>query len=147
MKNIYIFLFLSISSLSIKAQSPENLPDDIITTFFIKYEKDNMEALNYLFESNKWMNESNEQVDNLKSQLVRTTQLLGEYYGYELLVKKKINQLELHTYFIKYDRQPLRFSILFYKPNKEWRLQNFSFDDKLDTELETSVQIEKIIDN
>ena len=90
------------------------------------------------------MDQSKEQIDNLKSQLIGTTQLLGDYYGYEFLAKKKINQLELHTYFIKYDRQPLRFTILFYKPNDQWRLQNFSFDDNLDGEMEDALRIHKL---
>ncbi|GAA5040150.1 hypothetical protein GCM10011506_40310 [Marivirga lumbricoides] len=139
-KNIIIATILTVSHFTCISQTP----DDIVKTFFSKYEQNNMEALSYLFDSNDWMGESKEQIQNLKSQLAGTVQLLGEYYGYELLAKKKINQLELHTYFIKYDRQPLRFSILFYKPNDKWQLQNFSFDDTLDSELEEALRINKL---
>lgn len=142
MKQLFLIALISTLPLSCRAQT--NNPDDIVNAFFSKYEKDKMEALNYLFSSNKWMDKSKEQIDNLKNQLIGTTQLLGEYYGYELLAKKKVNQLELHTYFVKYDRQPLRFTILFYKPNDKWRLQNFSFDDNLDGELEETLRIQKL---
>ncbi len=145
-KNILIIALVTISCLTCIAQA--QTPEDITKTFFIKYEKDNMEALSYLFKSNKWMMESKDQIDNLKNKLNETVQLLGEYYGYEHIRSTSIgDNYKLFTYLVKYDRQPLRFSILLYKPNNEWRLQNFSFDDDLDTELEEASRAYRLEEN
>jgi hypothetical protein len=107
-----------------------------------------MEALSYLLESNKWMMESKDQIDNLKNNLNGTVQLLKEYYGYEHIRSTSIgDNYKLFTYLIKYDLQPLRFAILLYKPYKEWRLQNFSFDDDLDSELDEASTAYRLEEN
>jgi hypothetical protein len=48
---------------------------------------------------------------------------------------------------VRYDRQPVRFSILFYKPNNQWGLQNFSYDDNLDEELKESSKAYRLKEN
>jgi hypothetical protein len=48
---------------------------------------------------------------------------------------------------VKYDRQPIRFNFLFYSPNGQWQLQNFSFDDGIDEELKEAAKIYKLKEN
>ncbi len=37
---------------------------------------------------------------------------------------------------VKYERQPLRFIFKYYKPQNDWRILNFSFDENVDEALE-----------
>jgi len=65
--------------------------------------------------------------------------LVGNYQGYELINEKKTGEnLKLLSYMVRFDRQPFRFTFIFYKPDTIWQVQNLKFDDKLDDELEKS---------
>jgi hypothetical protein len=113
-------------------------PSMIVDDFFIEYSNGNIDkALNDIFSTNSWLNQSNEQVVNLEKQLNKIIGLLGEYHGHELVSKKSIgNSLVLYQFLVKYDRQPLRFSFLLYNSDTKWRLQNFEFDDGIEELLE-----------
>ena len=145
-KSFAILFFISLTSLSATAQ---NKPQDIIDEFFKTYkEKGSDEALDYIFSTNNWMDDTQKGVEDLKYKLKRTISLIGDYYGHESIVTRTVkDRLQLHTFIVKYDRQPLRFSILFYKPNDTWRLQNFKFDDNLDEELEEASKAYRLEEN
>ncbi|MEQ6121136.1 hypothetical protein [Reichenbachiella sp. MALMAid0571] len=145
MKNLIIIIAL-FSSINCFAQ---NSPSGIINTFFNKYENEGSNiALDYLFSTNKWMGDSKTQIDNIKLNLSGTLELIGNYYGYEEIILSSIgNDFKLYTFLVKYDRQPLRFSILLYKPNDTWRLQNFSYDDNLDEELDEAAKAYRLEEN
>lgn len=143
---ILTLISLIICSLNAFAQDdPKKMTDE----FFKLYKEKNSDAaLDYLFGTNKWMSDSKQQVNDLKTKLSRTIELLGEYNGYDLIIKTSIsNHLHLYTFIVKYDRQPLRFSILLYRPKDNWRLQNFKYDDKLDDELEEASAIYRLSEN
>lgn len=127
----------------------QNEPQTMIDEFFKLYKEKNSDvALDYLFNTNKWMKDSKEDVENVKSQLKNTINLLGDYYGTDLIIKKTIsNKMELYSYFILYDRQPLRFTLQFYNPNGKWRLQNFSYDDAFDDELKEAAKAYRLKGN
>lgn len=106
--------------------------DLIVNSFFKKYEHENINsAIDYLFSTNKWMKESEEEVEKIKKGLNDFTIRMGKYYGYELVSCKNLNDnLKQYTFQLRYDLQPLRFKIFFYKPNDEWRVQNFEYDSE-----------------
>jgi len=137
------FLLSSISSYG------QDDPQKIIDKFFSLYStKKTNEAIDYIFSSNKWMNESKDQIENVKFKLNSTLKLVGEYAGYSLMTKKTLGEhLTLYTFIVRYDRQPLRFSMLFYKPRNEWQLQNFSYDDKMDEELDEAAKAYRLKEN
>lgn len=113
-------------------------PQKVIDEFFKLYkEKSSDAALDYLFGTNKWIGESNEQIENVKFKINSTVvKAMGEYFGYDLITKKTVgDKLTYYTYLLRYDRQPIRFNFLFYSPNGLWRLQNFSFDDSIKDDL------------
>ena len=124
-------------------------PQKIIDQFFNLYKgKGANEAVDYIFSTNKWISDSKDQVENVKFKLNGTLKLLGEYAGYNLITKKTVeNHLTLYTYMVRYDRQPLRFSLLFYKASNEWKLLNFSYDDKLSEELQDASKASRLKQN
>ena len=145
MKKI-ILITLLFRSFNVSGQDD---PQKIIDQFFNLYEKKSPnEAVDYLFSTNKWMNDSKDQIDNVKFKLNGTLKLIGGYAGHDLISKKTVgDHLTLYTFIIRYDRQPLRFSLLFYKPSNEWRLFNFSYDDSLDEELTEAAKVYRLKEN
>jgi hypothetical protein len=146
MKNT--LLLFCILTFTINGYSQES-PEQLINKFFEKFKNEgSSEALDFIFSTNKWISQSDENIEGIKSQLKTTLDQLGQYYDFESISKSSYGKnLVLHTFLIRYDRQPLRFMFLFYKPDNSWRLQNFSYDDNLDTELEEANKAYRLKEN
>jgi len=121
--------------LSISAQ---NSTRDITDKFFNLYNEDPGKAIEYGFSTNKWVMEKNmAAVENVRLKLLNLITLIGEYRGYELITEEIIGEsLKLQSYMMKYDRQPIRFTFIFYRPSDSWVVQNFQYDANLTDELE-----------
>lgn len=145
MKKIFLIglLFYSFNSVA------QDDPQKIIDKFFNLYTTKNAnEAVDYIFSTNKWMDDSKDQIENVKFKLNGTLKLLGDYTGHSLITTKMVDEhLTLYTFMVRYDRQPLRFSLLFYKPSTEWRLLNFSYDDNLSSELDEAAKAYRLKTN
>ena len=143
---IIISLLLLVTSLNfIFAQKEYH---EIIDKFLEEYKKDPIEGINYVFSTNKWMSRNQDGIDNLKNQLENSLELIGEFNKFEKITEKSVGQsLKLISYLAKYDRQPLRFTLILYKPKDIWQVQNFKYDDNLGSELEESAKIYFLNDN
>jgi ABC-type transporter MlaC component len=134
MKKIIPFALLFCSFNALAQSDPQKMIDE----FFKLYkEKSSDAALDYVFDTNKWMKDSKDQIENVKFKLNSTVvKAMGDYYGYDLITKKTVgDKLTYYTFLLRYDRQPIRFNFLFYSPNGQWRLLNFSFDDSIKEDL------------
>lgn len=117
--------------------------DEKLNRFFQIYESGSSEAIEYLFEDNKWMENKFEEMLNLKYQLVELQKELGEYYGNEKLSELNLGEsLKEVTYVVKYERMPLRFRFHFYKAKDNWMALNFYYDDNFPEEFLTAKGIE-----
>jgi hypothetical protein len=97
-------------------------------------------AIEYLYGTNKWVNQNSDQVVNLKTQLERLNQLVGRYLFHELIVEQKVGERYSHlVYLVGYERQPLRFEIKMYRPEAEWRFHGVSFDTDLTADIDKQV--------
>jgi len=108
---------------------------DVITdTFFEKLKSDQPEsAVDYLYDTNSWIDKGSDQVINLKAQLKGLRKLVGKYEFHELIVEENIGARYARlVYMVGYERQPLRFVITVYRPGGKWRFQGVSFDDHID---------------
>ena len=96
-----------------------------------------------LYKNNKWINRATDAITNLKQQLEALNEdYVGKYYGYELITEKKLSDsFILMSYLVKYDRQPIRFTFQFYKPNNEWITFSFKYDGNIDEEIEESAKV------
>ena len=144
-KSIPVILFLLLGLHSLKAQSIE----EIITVFFENYKANPTKAVEYIFSTNQWMiDKKQDAINNVKSQMENSIDLIGDYINYELITQKKIGgSYKLVSYMVKHDRQPLRFTFVFYMPRNVWQVQNFQFDDNLDEELEEAAKIYRLKEN
>src|SRR6187549_144776 len=115
MKKILLFGFLLLSLNCFAQQAPQQIIDD----FFVTYKKDSGKAIKELYKTNIWTERIKDDVENVANKLNGfTLDYVGKYYGYELITTKKFSEsFELYSYLVKYDRQPIRFTFKFYKPN------------------------------
>jgi hypothetical protein len=94
-------------------------------------------AIEFIYSSNPWMKKKSDAVENVKGQFRNLENLVGSFCTHELLVEQPVGKRFVHLiYLAAYDRQPLRFVFQFYKPKEKWIIFSFSFDDKLDNEVE-----------
>ena len=138
MKNIIgVLLLITLGyTSSLPAQATER---EITEEFFRLYAIDPLKALDYAFSTNKWMERNKDAVESLKNQYYNLLPLIGNYNGYELISEKSMGEnLKLASFMAKYDRQPIRWTFILYKPKDTWQVQNLKFDDKLGSDLEES---------
>ncbi|PHN07853.1 hypothetical protein [Flavilitoribacter nigricans] len=113
----------------------QKTPDELIRDFFALYEENKpAEAIDLLYSTNseEWLEQIQDNINQVKSKFQDLQQIVGTYYGHE-----KLNDADLGScfktiiYLVKYDRQPIRFIFQYYKPQKDWRLYGFSYDDNI----------------
>ena len=140
MKKI-LLLIVVLSNMSMRGQqSPQTIAED----FFIKYEKSTSEAINYIFSTNHYF--SKQQTTDFIKKVNDGLRALGDYCGNELIQKENIgSSFILFNYLVKYERQPVKFSFIFYKPKDTWLLYNFNFNAELDIELQSAAKINLLI--
>ena len=143
------FLAVLVFCLSLLFSSAQTSIDEITTEFFSLYSKSPQKAIDYAFSSNKWMmDRKKDTVESIKRKVAGDIELLGKYYGYEKITSKSIgDSFVLVSFMVKYDRQPIRFTFVFYMPDNKWQLQNFKYDVALDEELEEAARAYRLREN
>ncbi|MEX2363963.1 MAG: hypothetical protein WD597_10075 [Balneolaceae bacterium] len=134
MKKILLFLIATI--FSVDAFSQET-PDILIEQFATNLSDVSADtAVTQLFSTNQWMSRNLDATDQVSRQLSNTLPLIGNFIGKELITKKQVGEsLVLYSYLFKYERQPIRFNFVFYRPTDKWLIYKFNYDDEMDDEL------------
>ncbi|MEO1022182.1 MAG: hypothetical protein AAFW89_06515 [Bacteroidota bacterium] len=143
-KSFSFLLIIGLFTLATSELKAQDVPTQIAERFFENYKnKGSDDAIDSLYASNKWISRAADALANLKSQISGLNEdYVGTYYGYELIVEKKLgDSFALQSYLVKYDRQPIRFTFLFYRPNEEWMLYSFQYDGNLGEELKEAANI------
>jgi hypothetical protein len=132
MKKHIIYLIAILLTGSVCLAQPTT--DDIVSEFFnILEERGSDQALDFLYGTNTWLPPSSEAVVNLKNSMRDLPDIVGEALDPVLLTKTSLGEVfELQWYLMKYDRQPMHFEFLFYKPRDAWVTYSFSYNDNLD---------------
>lgn len=139
MKNILFILPLMLISFYSHSQAPE----DLIKKFFSEYTGNTSTAIDNLYATNAWAARMKDGIENIKKEINSyTIDYMGKYYGYEPIIKKQFSEsFILFSYMVKYDRQPLRFTFQFYKPNDKWTIFSFKIDGNIDDEIEEAAKL------
>lgn len=140
-KYLFFIMFFVVSTFSNGQQTPEELTIQFFTTFETQ---GSSEALDELYATNQWMSRSADAISNVKSQLNGLNEeYVGKYYGYEKIMEKSLgNSYVLISYLVKYDRQPIRFTFQYYKPQNDWVVYGFKFDGNIDAEIEAAANLQ-----
>ena len=117
--------------------SQQKSPEALVDSFFVIFKKESIEkSIDYITSTNSYMLQAKETIDAIKQKLLKSLPMIGKYYGYDIYSKKELGD----TYsqikcLLKYDRQPVIMTFIFYKPDNKWKLQNILFEDKLDNDI------------
>jgi len=131
-----------------KAHAQEQTPADISKKFFELYATKPMDAIDQLFADVKKNKQVNDDITAIKKNLKVTIDQDGEYYGYEPITEKSVgNTVKLLSYIVKYDKQPVRFVFVFYKPKDAWKIYTFQFNTNLDDELNNAAGVDLLKEN
>lgn len=117
--------------------SAQEQAEDVTKKFFETFEKSGSDAaIDFVFSTNKWLAGDKASVDGIKTQFSKGIAIIGQYYGYELIDKKSAGEnFVVLTYVLRYDRQPIKFIFILYRPNQKWQIQNLKLDDRLDDDM------------
>ena len=114
--------------------------DTIISKFFQLYSISQKEALKFIFAMPTGISKL-AKID-LEKKLLAQTKNLGKYYNYTQLIKIQPSPyIQLVSCFVKHEEIALRISFVFYKPNNNWKLYNFSFDTNIVDEMQEAEKI------
>ncbi|MEO8590016.1 MAG: hypothetical protein ABI432_11635 [Flavobacteriales bacterium] len=143
MKRLIHLLILAFISTTSHAQTS---PDDLVKTFFAEYEKDAAKAVQGIYDTNPWTSRIKDAIEKVKQEVNSYTEdYVGKYYGYESITRKQLStSFLLMSYLVKYDRQPMRFTFEWYKPNDTWMLQSFQVDVSIDDEVEEAAKVYRL---
>ncbi|MBS1752244.1 MAG: hypothetical protein JST63_20270 [Bacteroidetes bacterium] len=141
-----VIIVLIFSTPSIFGQT--GATEKITEKFFKTYKQSPTKAYADLFVDNKWMKDKKSDIETVKIKMNDFLSGLGDYYGYELVTEKSAGESYiLKSFLIKYERQPIRFTFLLYRPNDEWQIQNFTYDTNIEGELEEAAKAYRLKNN
>ena len=148
MKRLFLLLYLAVFVCAGKVNAQVQTPADISKKFFELYATKPMDAIDQLFADVKKNKQVNDDITAIKKNLKVTIDQDGQYYGYEPLTEKGVgNTIKLLSYIVKYDKQPVRFVFVFYKPKDTWKIYTFQFNTNLDEELNNAAGVDLLKEN
>ena len=107
-----------------------------------------MDAIDLIFADVKKNKQINDDITAIKKNLKVTIDQDGEYYGYELITEKNVGaNFKLLSYMVKYDKQPVRFIFIYYKPKDAWKIYTFQFNTNVDDELTNAAAVDQLKEN
>jgi hypothetical protein len=131
MKALTILLLIFCFSFSVSAQSN---PQQLIDRFFNQYTQISpISALDYLFGTNKYLNQNQDGLSTIKNSLNGLLEVIGPYKDFELFDQNDLGtHYRRYRYLVRYERQPLIFTFIVYRPDTQWLFQNFVYDTDLE---------------
>lgn len=107
--------------------------DSIPEKFFNEFgTKGSDAAVDWVYSTNKYIRSNIQANLKVKTELKKIISLIGTYKGYELMKKKIVSPSYVQLYYLaKFERQPLKFTFVLYKPADKWQLQKLQFNDKI----------------
>jgi hypothetical protein len=148
MRKLLLLTCLGLFFCTIRVQAQQQTPADISKKFFELYATKPMDAIDYIFVDVKKNKQINDDITAIKKNLKVTIDQDGEYYGYELITEKGVgNNFKLLSYMVKYDKQPVRFIFIYYKPKDTWKIYTFQFNTNMDDELTNAAGVDQLKEN
>lgn len=151
MKAAVIILFLSTVFMNCTEKEKEgnnsNYIDKqsqpVIDDFFKKVQIGNFKlAIDDLLKSNENINMEDSTTINMRDKFIGINASSGRFESKRLIRQKSLeDDVAVYSYLVKYERKFYRFIFIFYNNGQQVKIFKFSFDDSLDSELETAIKL------
>lgn len=104
-----------------------------VKMFFDKIDRGQFkEALEELYSRNPWASQLQDQLNKLKGQFITLPDMAGAVHSHDLLIEQDLSdRYVLLWYVVSFDRAPLSFRFVFYKPKDSWVIYYFEYQDDL----------------
>jgi len=115
--------------------SSKQTPESIVQKFFEHHQTGGFSSgLDHLSNFIDWDNET---IEKLKAGALKNQALLGDYLGNSFLVKNEVeDRLKIIIHMARYENAPMKYIFIFYRPDKDWKLHQFKYNDNIVAELE-----------
>ena len=116
---------------------------ELIDKFFEVYKtKGYALAMRYAFGTNQWISPVGDEMDGVIVRLYKEVSTMGDFLGHEEIRSRTVgSRFRICTYFVYYQRDPMRFLFELYKTDKGWEITNVDFDRNFEAELEESMKL------
>jgi hypothetical protein len=127
--HFFLVVVLTLAVWSVTAGAGQNNYHQKIDRFFqmMKAGK-SVDAVKFIYSDNQWMSKSSDSVQQVIDRMASLDKLVGQFKNYELLQEKVVGNR--YAYVFEY-----------YRPEDEWRVFSFSFDDKLDDDIDAAAKM------
>nr|WP_019366528.1 hypothetical protein [Pseudomonas luteola] len=126
MKRIFLVFALALFSCVAFAGEQPDVTENFAN--FIAQKKYN-EAIDLSLGSSRWAGEKKEGLQDFKNKLVNQIEFVGSYKYHELIETQRVGErFKRVSYLIGFERQPIAFIFTLYKPDKEWVVNDISFN-------------------
>lgn len=128
MKKFFLIIFLSLLFINLRTVLfAQDSPEEIMEYFFQIFIDDSNKAIDYIFSTNSQIDINQPGIKSIKEGMETQRKLLGNYYGYDLVSKYYVGSVYAkYNYLFKYERQPVKVVIIFYKPDNKWKTQSLN---------------------
>lgn len=142
MKKLFLLALFALLALLAYCQMDHTT---LVELFFTEYRALGPEkALEHLYASSLVPERGRTSFSERRTELRQLTPLyIGNYRDYHLLATRSAGPyLVSHSYLVRYEQRPARFTFTFYKANDRWGLYEFSIDTDLVKELNATLKLD-----
>lgn len=109
-------------------------PEQMVAIFFDLFRsRGPAQAVDYIYSNNPNIYERQDFLGSMKEKVAKLEEMLGKEHGQVLIRDRQFaDTVRVISYLVKYERQPLRFTFVFYKAENRWITLQFFFDDPMD---------------
>jgi hypothetical protein len=119
-------------------------PPDVVRIFLECILDDGQGCVKDLYQSGKWLSKDTvaiERVDSELRKLSSSVNLIGQLEGYELIRSRRMGETFWGlVYVLKYERQPIRLTFVYYNSKSSWSLFNFEIDEDIDVTFKKTLR-------
>lgn len=128
------FILCLIGILNQNISIAQTNPEDISENFFSILKVHGIElAYDYLYSDNRAIDNNEDLINDSKHKLTLITKEIGDYHGYELISKEETGKSYVKlSFLLKYDKSPLKFTIIYYMPDNTWKVLDINYTRNID---------------
>ncbi len=141
----FLLIFVATCCTSKSDGNPET--QKLVDEFFKSYKSNgHKEAITTFLAKNKWVTSTD--ANDVATQINDMVAQVGAYYGEEQIsVTTYGTRIIQYIYIARYERQPLKYTFRFYKPEKNWQVQSFNYEVDFTPELNEAGKAYRLEEN